>query len=1331
MITSHGPRGPPLETLLDEGDPEELFELYSEIAQGAYGQVYKARYLKDDTECALKIIALGEDETFDDLKVEIALLKQCNHKNIAKYIGGWKKENELFIAMELYDGGSLDEILSKRKRGFREDHIQYIAKEVLNGLNYLHKNNVIHRDIKGANIMMTKKGDLKLIDFGVSVIVCDNQKRFSLIGSPHFMAPEVIYNRDFPSAYDFKADIWSLGVTLINVAEDRVPHYDQPAINAMRQITKSDPPRLSEDKSWSPEFKDFINKCLQKNPGERLSAEILLKHPFLSSSPQTRVIIDLIEHKEETLRKAKKKSMKEITKLRTQKPTKNPTQKPKIVQVVEEKKKPEEKKLEEIKPKEKPIEVTPEKPHVVTKVINKSAPVVNLPPTKNSKNISQKVEIVKNEKEKLAPEHHKQPVISPRENVDVKYFETKVSTVTKKPVEKSPRVEDPKPKIEDKGRKKSEPMVLPIDSKGPLYIGKKHSLPENSHSRIVPSPLEKPPQEKPHNRKSNEKPLEKQSQDKISHENQKVIDKKEQEKKTRKSKNKSLQTEYVNVSTQSRRSNPSINSGSNSPKGSTPRSESPLENSPNTGSPRSKVTPTTKDKNDNPVKNEKVEIDHKGSSSIIKAKKTVETIPSPKKVETTPRTNETTPRTNERTPKTNDKSPINSPKISPRDNSPRNLLERSSGIVNLKEELNSLEKVETKKKLKKKLIYKRVKRVKRLEIKNQTDIENFEKDLNEEERELVMGTLRKKMNKNRPVTVRPKNIVNDIQKIKEDQFLQQQIKAFNKQQKNQGKDLANLEKSQKAEIKEMERTTIQKVSNFDSKIKKTVELKESQDKHDKISLQQKSENDLKLLKSEQKKFFKTFFVDLKNSQNEMRKKQALNQKSLQSNFSSQLKMQKKSNKDKKLVSSLHKAHQEKFDNQLITLNVEFGSLFDNDIQIFQNFIDYLKKISYDIYMLHQKREQVLLNVHQVQTKNKLDQILLYGKHEIQTEATIHLIQLQTSHLQAYQQLQLQQQLHKHTLEIQEQLKFQTKELKEKRLLVKQQMKTQLKKLTMDKKNLRKSEKVNAKNELQQKQKINENEYIEQIKKQQEEQDKQLKEFQNEQKENFASFQLSEKNNFFSEMNKLKTEEDKKFTEERKEFYYTSNIHLFLEMMAEFKLERELLKEYQVSETSLMDENNENIEKMITFTQHKDFFQKEVLDLLHNKQNILLEEEQKNLLVTVFNLEKSKDKLSSLFSLNQNDLKKQIQQILPETNFPLYNYETLLHQKEILTEKQKKESLFYNSQYENSQKLNKESNQITTLQIQNKISHLESFLLQQQNDTLLNLLKKFQNEFQSI
>ncbi|KAJ3429067.1 sterile20-like kinase isoform b-related [Anaeramoeba flamelloides] len=281
---------------ISKADPELLFELIEERGKGSYGSVYKARQKATGEIVAIKMISLEEDEGLDDIKIEIEILKKCKHKNIVKYIGTYFKKDTLWIVMEYCGAGSVSDLCQILEKGLSEQQIAAIMYGSLQGLNYFHSNRKIHRDIKGGNILLNDKGEVKLADFGVSAQLSKTMsQRNTFIGTPYWMAPEVI--RD-SQKYDIRADIWSLGITAIELAEILPPRHEIHPMRVLFIIPKKEPPKLKNSRKFSKEFNDFISKCLVKDYEKRQNAKQLLKHSFIQKGRKffkNNILFDLVE----------------------------------------------------------------------------------------------------------------------------------------------------------------------------------------------------------------------------------------------------------------------------------------------------------------------------------------------------------------------------------------------------------------------------------------------------------------------------------------------------------------------------------------------------------------------------------------------------------------------------------------------------------------------------------------------------------------------------------------------------------------------------------------------------------------------------------------------------------------------------------------------------------------------------------------------------------------------------------------------------------------------------------------------------------------------------
>lgn len=288
--------------LLD--NPEEVWEIIGELGDGAYGKVYKAMHRETNLSAALKQVTLEADEDLETFMVEIDILSEFKHENVVKLIEAYHFDGKLWMYLEYCDGGAMDTIMRDLDRPLAEPQIAFVCKQLCEALCYIHDNKVIHRDLKAGNVLLTMDGGVKLADFGVSAKNKNTyDKRGTFIGTPYWLAPEVILCETFIDAkYDYKADVWSLGISLIEFAQMDPPNHDVSPVRVMLKIQKSDPPRLDYPSKYSKEFNDFIAKCLTKEPAQRPSAAELLKHPFINRDLDVKPIRDLLlEYKAEVV----------------------------------------------------------------------------------------------------------------------------------------------------------------------------------------------------------------------------------------------------------------------------------------------------------------------------------------------------------------------------------------------------------------------------------------------------------------------------------------------------------------------------------------------------------------------------------------------------------------------------------------------------------------------------------------------------------------------------------------------------------------------------------------------------------------------------------------------------------------------------------------------------------------------------------------------------------------------------------------------------------------------------------------------------------------------
>ncbi|XP_059607509.1 serine/threonine-protein kinase 10 isoform X4 [Phlebotomus argentipes] len=285
-------------------DPTDYWEMVGELGDGAFGKVYKAQHKETGRFAAAKMCTLEDEENISDHMVEIDILSEIKHLNIVELYEAFSLDDKLWMLIEYCDGGALDSIMVELEKPLTEPQIAYVCKHMTAGLNFLHKNKIIHRDLKAGNVLLTMDGGVKVADFGVSAKNKHTlQKHDTFIGTPYWMAPELVLCETFrENPYDFKVDIWSLGITLIEFAQMEPPNSEMSPMRVLLKIQKSDPPKLDQPSKWSKEFNDFIARALVKDPQNRPTTDTLLNLPFISGHLDSKPIKDLLlEYKAEVV----------------------------------------------------------------------------------------------------------------------------------------------------------------------------------------------------------------------------------------------------------------------------------------------------------------------------------------------------------------------------------------------------------------------------------------------------------------------------------------------------------------------------------------------------------------------------------------------------------------------------------------------------------------------------------------------------------------------------------------------------------------------------------------------------------------------------------------------------------------------------------------------------------------------------------------------------------------------------------------------------------------------------------------------------------------------
>ncbi|RKF74516.1 Germinal center kinase 1 [Golovinomyces cichoracearum] len=270
------------------------YSVLHELGSGSFGTVYKAIEKQTGEVVAIKHIDLeSSEDDIAEIQQEISVLRTCASPYVTQYKTSFLRGHKLWIIMEYLGGGSCLDLL--KPGPFNEGHIAIICRELLLGLEYLHQEGKIHRDIKAANVLLSTTGKVKLADFGVAAQLTNiKSQRNTFVGTPFWMAPEVIQQ----AGYDFRADIWSLGITAIELIHGEPPNASIHPMKVLFLIPKAPAPRL-EGPNYSKEFKDFVAQCLVKESDKRPTAKELLRHKFIRSAGKVEALQELIERRQE------------------------------------------------------------------------------------------------------------------------------------------------------------------------------------------------------------------------------------------------------------------------------------------------------------------------------------------------------------------------------------------------------------------------------------------------------------------------------------------------------------------------------------------------------------------------------------------------------------------------------------------------------------------------------------------------------------------------------------------------------------------------------------------------------------------------------------------------------------------------------------------------------------------------------------------------------------------------------------------------------------------------------------------------------------------------